>query len=92
MQGWGLVCEGWWELFQVDFWGSNSTVLNLSFALSREAEGGGSGLGVHSKLSAMGNREWDMSALGAHGSLCPAEPEAGEDPALHSRDREHFRQ
>lgn len=27
------------------------------------------GLGVHSKLSALGYKEWDMSALGAHGSL-----------------------
>ncbi|KAI1242502.1 hypothetical protein IHE44_0000030 [Lamprotornis superbus] len=48
---------------------SNSTVLNLSFALSREAEGAVQGLGVHSKLSAVGNRDWDVSALGAHGSL-----------------------
>lgn len=59
MQSWGLVCEGWWELFLVDCWGSNSTILNLSCALSREAEGAVQGLAVHS----MGSREWDVCAL-----------------------------
>lgn len=70
--------------------GSSCTILNLL-----EAEQPFQGLGVHSELSAVGNRERDVSALGAHGSLsdlCPAESEAGEDPALHSRDREHFGQ
>ncbi|NWT74748.1 MPIP1 phosphatase, partial [Prunella himalayana] len=39
MRGDAEVGSGLWELFQVDCWGSSSTALSLSFALSREAEG-----------------------------------------------------
>lgn len=64
---WGLLCEGCWELFQVDCWGSNSTV--LSFVLSREAEGAVQGLGA---LQAVGNRDWERGLGTGTGTDLPS--------------------